>query len=55
MHADRSVLIQNDPAAVERLDCAEIVKLDGSIVLRLDDRLLEGLAGGSTDVERTHR
>ena len=55
VHADRAVLVQNDPAAVERLHGAQIVESNRAVVLRLDDRLLEGLAGRSTDVERTHR
>ena len=55
VHADRAVLVQHDPVAVERLDSAQIVELHRAIVLRLDDRLLEGLAGRAADVERPHR
>ena len=55
MHADRAVLVQNNPAAVERLHRAQIVELNRAVVLRLDDRLLEGLTGRSTDVEGPHR
>ena len=39
----------------ERLHGAQIVELQRAVVLRLDDRLLEGLARRSTDVERPHR
>src|SRR5918994_5466953 len=55
MHADRAVLTQNDPAAVERLHRPQLVELNRAIVLRLDDRLLERLAGGAADVECPHR
>ena len=55
VHADRAVLVQHDPTAVERLHSAQIVELNVAIILRLDDRLLEGLARGSTDVECSHR
>src|SRR5205823_13280555 len=55
MHADRAILGQDDPASVERLHGAEIVELQRSVVLRLDNRLLEGLAGCAADVERPHR
>ena len=54
VHADRAVLVQDNPAAIERLHCAQIVELNHAVVLRLDDRLLERLARRSTDVERTH-
>src|SRR5437762_1777084 len=55
VHADAAVLIQHDPTAVERLHRAQIVELKMAIILRLNDRLLEGLARGSTDVECSHR
>ena len=55
VHGDGAVLVQHDPVAVERLHRAQIVELNRAVVLRLDDRLLEGLAGGAADVERPHR
>src|SRR3954471_2331849 len=55
MHSDGSILVQDDPAAVERLHGAEVVELERAVVLRLDDWLFERLAGSSTDVERPHR
>ena len=55
VHADRAVLVQHDPASVERLHRAEIVELQSAVVLRLDDRLLERLARRAADVERPHR
>src|SRR6266513_251721 len=55
VHADAAVLVQHDPTAVERLHRAQIVELKMAIILRLNDRLLEGLARGSTDVECSHR
>ena len=55
MHGDRAVLVQRDPVAVERLHGAQIVELHRAVVLRLDDRLLEGLARGAADVEGPHR
>ena len=54
MHADRPVLVEDDPVAVERLHGSEVVELERAIVLRLDDRLFEGLAGRAADVERPH-
>ena len=54
MHTDGTVLIQHDPAAVQCLHGAQIVKLNRAIVLRLDNGLLERLAGRSTNVERPH-
>src|SRR4029453_15644392 len=55
MHADRTILTQNDPAAVERLHRSQVVKLNSAIVLRLYDRLLECLTGRAADVECPHR
>jgi|SRR5438045_8051772 hypothetical protein len=55
MHADRAVLVQNNPATVQRLHCAQIIELKRAVVLSFDDRLLEGLRSRSTDVEGTHR
>ena len=55
MHTDRTVLVQSDPTAVERLHCPQVVEADGAVVFGLDDWLLEGLAGGAADVERAHR
>ena len=55
VHADRAVLVQDDPAAVEGLHRPEIVELERAIVLRLDDRLFESLARRAADVERPHR
>src|SRR5262249_28573438 len=54
-HTDRAVFVQNDPTAVERLDGSQIIELHRTVVLRLDDRLLECLAGCAADVERAHR
>ena len=54
MHTDRAILIQDDPTAVQRLHGAEIIELNRAIVLRLDNGLLERLAGCSTNVERPH-
>ena len=52
--ADEPVFVQHDVVAVGRGDGAELDVTDGAVVLGLDDRLLEGLAGCATDVERTH-
>src|SRR5207248_2284791 len=54
VHADGTVLIQYNPAAIECLDCTKVVKLKMTIILRLDNRLLESLACSSADVERPH-
>ena len=55
MHADRAVLIQNDPTAVERLHGSQVVESNSTIVFRFDDWLLERLAGRTTDMECPHR
>src|SRR5271165_212906 len=55
VYRDRPVLVKNDKVSVNRLHKAQIVKVDVSVILCLDDRLLEQLSGGSTDMERTHR
>ncbi len=55
VHGDRAVLVEHDPVAIERLHGAQIVETDRAVVLRLDDRLLEGLARRAADVERPHR
>src|SRR6476659_5583866 len=55
MHTDGTVLVQNNPAAVERLHGPQVVELNRAVVLRFDDRLFEGLARRSSDVERPHR
>ena len=55
MHAYRAVFVQNNPAAIERLHGPQVVKSDSAIVFRLDDRLLESLAGRSADVKCPHR
>src|SRR3982074_237277 len=52
--ADRAILVQHDPTAVQRLHGAQIVELNFAVILRFDDRLLECLAGRSADVERPH-
>src|SRR4029077_20661757 len=54
VHADRAILVEDDPTAVERLHRAQIVKPDRAIVLRLDDRLFKRLARRSADVESPH-
>src|SRR6266508_899511 len=55
MHADRAVLTQNDPTAVERLYRSQVVELNGAIVRRLDDRMLECLTRRAADVKCAHR
>ena len=54
MDRNRAVLIQNDEIAVHGLNNPEIVEMDVSVVLRLDNRLLKELGSSSTDVECTH-
>src|SRR5438477_729440 len=54
VHADRAVLVQHDPTAVERLDSSQVVEADCAIVFRFDDRLLKGLTGRAADVEGSH-
>src|SRR5204862_3004246 len=44
VHADGTVLIQYNPAAIECLHRTEVVKLKMTIILRLDHPLLESLA-----------
>src|SRR5215469_18751885 len=55
MHTDRAILVQRDPTTVECLDSAQVIKAHGAVVLRLDDWLLESLAGSAADVECAHR
>ena len=55
MDANRTVLGENDVGSVQGLNCAQVIEAEDTLVLRLDDRLLEGLTGRSTDVECTHR
>ena len=51
---DEAVFVQHDVVAVRRGHRAELDITNRAVVLGLDDRLLEGLAGRSTDVEGTH-
>src|SRR5438552_9002506 len=55
VHADRTILAQHDPAAIERLHCAQIVEAHRAVILRFNDRLFESLARRSADVECSHR
>ena len=55
VHADRAILAQHDPAAIERLHCAQIVEAHRAVILRFNDRLFESLARRSADVECPHR
>src|SRR5215471_19653232 len=55
MNADRPVLAQYDPTAVQCLHRAQIIELHATVVLRFDDRLFKCLACRSTDVECPHR
>src|SRR5579884_2821764 len=54
VHADRAVFVQHDPTTVQRLHGSQIIEPDRAVVFGFDDRLLEGLAGGATDVEGAH-
>ena len=54
MHADRAVLVEHHEVVVGAFHDLEVVETDDTLVLCLDDWLLEGLAGGATDVERPH-
>ena len=54
MDADRAVLVEHDEVVLGAFDDLEVVETHDALVLRLDDRLLEGLAGGAADVERPH-
>ena len=51
---NRAVLVEDDPCAIGGLNRAEILVNKASGVLGLDDRLLEGCRGNTTDVEGTH-
>ena len=55
VHANRTILVQRDPTAVEGLDSAQIIEAHRAVVLRLDNRLLESLAGSAADVKCAHR
>ena len=55
VHADRAVLVQNDPAAIECLHRSQFVKSYRAVIVGFDDWLLESLASRAADVECAHR
>jgi hypothetical protein len=54
VHGDGAVFVKNNKGVLHSFDDLEFVETDGSLVLGLDDWLLEGLAGRTTDVEGSH-